>query len=175
MTEPLPPKAPDLGALVGPLVRHGVDFVVIGGMAGSAHGSSYPSFDLDVAYSRDRANLERLVAALGEIGVSPRGAPADLPFRLDARTLANGANFTFVTPHGDFDVLADIAGIRSYDELRGAAEEQEVGGHHVLVSSLDHLIAMKRASNRPKDRNMLEEYIVIADEQRRAERDQASS
>jgi hypothetical protein len=37
----------------------------------------------------------------------------------------------------------------------------------VKVASIDHLIAMKRASNRTKDKLMLEEYIVIADEQGR--------
>jgi hypothetical protein len=163
---PLPPKAPDLRALLGALVRHGVDFVLVGGMAGIAHGSSYPSFDLDIAYSRDRANVARLVEALREIGVRPRGAPEDLPFQLDTRTIENGANFTFITSYGDLDVLGDVAGIASYEELRAGAEEKEVSGSMIRVASIDHLIAMKRAANRPKDRNMVEEYIVIADEQR---------
>lgn len=165
--EPLPPKAPDLAALLAPLVRHRVEFVIIGGIAGSAQGSSYPSFDLDIAYARDRDNLERLVAALTEIGVVLRGAPADLPFQLEAQTLRNGANFTFVTPHGDFDVLADVAGIRSYEILRAGAEIKRISGFDVPVASIDHLIAMKRAANRAKDKLMLEEYIVIADEQRK--------
>jgi predicted nucleotidyltransferase len=165
--ETLPPKAPDLRGLLGPLVSHGVNFVVIGGMAGIARGSSYPSYDLDIAYARDKGNVRRLVSALGEIGVRLRGAPADLPFLLDQRTIENGANFTFVTPFGDLDVLADISGIRSYDELAAGAEEKEIFGLPVRVASLDHLIAMKRAANRPKDRNMVEEYIVLADEIRR--------
>jgi hypothetical protein len=137
-------------------------------MAGLARGSNFPSFDLDVAYARDAGNLERLVRALDEIGISLRGAPADLPFQLDVRTLENGANFTFVTPYGDLDVLGDVAGISTYAELRAEAEWKEVGGVSVLVASIDHLIAMKRAANRAKDKLMLEEYIVIADEQNRA-------
>lgn len=163
----LPPKAPVLRELLEPLARNGVDFVLIGGMAGIAHGSSYPSYDLDVAYARDRANIERLVAALGEIGVRLRGAPADLPFILDAQTIGNGANFTFETPFGDFDVLGDVPGIKSYEELKQSAEKKELWGVQVRVASIDHLIAMKRAANRTKDKLMLEEYIVIADEQRR--------
>ncbi len=167
--ETLPPKAPNLRRLLGPLVDHGVRFVLIGGMAGIARGSSYPSFDLDVAYAREKANVKRLVSALEEIGVRLRGAPEDLPFQLDERTIENGANFTFITPFGDLDVLADVAGVRNFEELAAGSEEKDVFGLPVQVASLDHLIAMKRAANRPKDRNMVEEYIVLADEIRRRE------
>lgn len=171
MEEMLPPKAPDLRRLLVPLVRNGVDFVLIGGMAGIARGSNYPSYDLDVAYARNKANVKRLVSALDEIGVRLRGAPADLPFQLEERTIENGANFTFVTPFGDFDVLADVAGIRSYEELARGSEEKEIFGLPVKVASLDHLIVMKRAANRSKDRNMLEEYIVLAEKLRQRKKE----
>ena len=166
MTESLPPRAPELHKLLEPLARHGVDFILIGGMAGIAHGSSYPSYDLDVAYARDPANIVRLVAALEEIGVRLRGGPEDLPFQLDSRTIENGANFTFVTPFGDFDILADVAGIKSFDHLAADAMEIEVMGVPVRIASIDHLIAMKRAASRTKDKLMVEEYIVLADEQK---------
>jgi hypothetical protein len=167
----LPPKAPEFRRLLGPLIARGVDFVLIGGLAGISHGSNYPSYDLDVLYARDRDNVARLVAALEEIGVRLRGAPEDLPFLLDVRTIENGANFTFITPFGDLDVLADAAGMPSYDDLKSASVEREVFGHLVRVASLDHLIAMKKAAGRTKDKLMVEEYIVIADEQRRAGED----
>jgi hypothetical protein len=163
----LPAKAPEVGQLLTRLVEHGVDFVLVGGQAGISHGSSYPSYDLDVIYARAHDNVVRLVAALREIGVRLRGAPADHRFELDARTIENGANFTFITPYGEFDVLADAAGMPSYEELKADAVDREVFGHVVKVASIDHLIAMKRAANRTKDKLMVEEYIVIADEQRR--------
>jgi len=154
--------------LLSALVRHGVDFVLVGGMAGIALGSSYPTYDLDVAYARDEGNLERLARTLQELRVSLRvkGEAADLPFLADARSLANGANFTFMTEFGMFDVLGDLAGVRSYEDLRGDATMQEVEGHQIRVASIDHLIAMKRAANRPKDKLMLLEYIDLADERR---------
>lgn len=169
----------DLGKALQPkplleaLDRHGVDFVVVGGLAGLAHGSSYPTFDLDVAYSREQPNLRRLAAALTEIGVTLRGAPPDLPFHLDAQTLANGANFTFDTEFGSFDVLGDIAGIKNYEELRRDSRVERIAGVEVRVASLDHLITMKRAANRTKDQLMVLEYVKLADDLRREEKEDA--
>jgi hypothetical protein len=163
-----------LEPLLGALDRQGVDFVVVGGVAGLAQGSSYPTYDLDVAYSRDRSNLGRLVAALSEIGVTLRGAPADLPFPLDPQTIANGANFTFDTEFGSFDVLGDIAGIKSYEELRRHSRVERIAGIEVRVASLDHLIAMKRAANRRKDQLMVMEYVELAAEVRRREEEDAA-
>jgi hypothetical protein len=167
MRKDLPPKAPDVRKLLEPLVRHAVDFVLIGGMAGIAQGSTYPSYDVDIVYAHNKANIRRLVAALREIGVALRGGPEDLPFQLDERTIENGANFTFVTRYGDFDTLAQADGLRSFDDLAASAELKEVHGLPVRIASLDHLIAMKRAANRTKDKLMVEEYIVLAEEQRR--------
>lgn len=162
---------PDSPLQASPLLRalaeQGVEFVVVGGMAGLAHGSSYPTYDLDIAYARDRENIARMVAALEGIEVTLRGAPADLPFQLDVRTLENGANFTFDSPYGSFDILGDVAGIGAYEELRREAVVATIEDVEVRVASIDHLIAMKRAANRPKDQLMVEEYIVIADEQRK--------
>ena len=120
-------------------------------MAGISHGSNYPSYDLDVVYARDRENIARLVDALRESAFVSRGAPPDLPFLLDAKTIENGSNFTFVTPHGDFDILGYADGMPAYDELRAEAPVREILGIEVRVASIDHLIAMKRAANRPKD------------------------
>ncbi len=151
----------EAGPMLDALDRNRVDFVVIGGVAGLAHGSAYPTYDLDIAYSRDPRNLERLAAALREIGVTLRGAPDDLPFQVDARTLEAGMNFTFLTEFGEFDILGHVDGIRSYEDLRSHAETQGVGGIPVQVASLNHLIGMKRRADRTKDQLMVEEYVSI--------------
>jgi hypothetical protein len=172
VTDRLPPDDLSAKPILDTLGRHAVDFVVIGGLAGMAHGSTYPTFDLDIAYSRNRPNLERLAAALRELGARLRtpGDEEDLPFQLDARSLESGANFTFRTRFGNFDVLADPGGIRSYEDLRGAARDAVLEGVPVKVASIDHLIAMKRDAARGKDKIMVEEYIALAEEQRRRER-----
>jgi len=151
----------EAGPLLDALDRNGVEFVVIGGVAGLAHGSAYPTYDLDIAYARNRRNLERMAAALRGIGVAPRGAPDDLPFQVDAKALEAGMNFTFITEYGPFDILGHVDGIRGYEELRAQAEVQEVGGIPVRVASLNHLIGMKRTVDRTKDQLMVEEYVSI--------------
>src|ERR671936_374224 len=86
-----------------------------------AHGSAYPSYDVDIAYARAHDNLERLAAALRELGATLRGAPAGLPFQLDAKALENGAKFTFDTEFGSLDILSDPDGAPKYAQLRAAA------------------------------------------------------
>lgn len=161
------PSTFDPVPLLRALADGGVDFVVIGGVAGGAHGSAYPTYDLDIAYARDRPNLERLATTLRQIGATLRGAPSHVPFQLDAESLEEGGNFTFQTRFGPFDVLAYPEGAAAYDRLREDAKRIEVEGRQIRVASLDHLIGMKEAAARPKDKLMSLEYRVLADEQRR--------
>jgi hypothetical protein len=148
------------------LVKHRVRFVVIGGIAARLRGSTTITEDLDVCYQREPENLERLVRALQEIDARLRGAPADVPFRLDAKTLAMGDSFTFVTDVGSLDVVGHPSGIPGgYEELERAAEELElVGGVSVMVASLDDLIRMKRAAGRAKDLAEVEVLGALRDE-----------
>jgi hypothetical protein len=98
-----------------------------------------------------------------------RGAPRDIPFLLDARTLAAGQNFTFATRHGSLDILGDPAGAPPYAKLRSDSEQHDIGGVTIAVCSIDHLIAMKEAAGRPRDKLMASEYKLLADEIRRRE------
>jgi predicted nucleotidyltransferase len=148
------------------LADGGVDFVVIGGIAGGAHGSAYPTYDVDVMYARDHENLERLAAVLRELGAVLRGAPRSVPF-LDAKTLEAGGNFTFMTRFGPLDIVAYPSGVPPYERVQEEAATVDIGGRVVRVASLDHLIAMKEASAQTKDKLMATEYRELADEQRR--------
>jgi hypothetical protein len=158
------PEAYDPTPLLEVLADAHVNFVLIGGLAGIAHGSSYPTYDLDIMYAKDRPNLERLAALLRNLGATLCGAPKDIPFLLDAKTLEKGGNFTFETPHGAFDILASPAGAPKYEDLKAAADEIDFAGRRVLVASLDHLIAMKDVADRRKDQLMATEYRTLADE-----------
>jgi hypothetical protein len=149
--------------ILAALLDHEVDFVLIGGLAGVVQGSAYPTYDVDVAYARDRANLARLTAALTELGATLRGAPEDVPFVLDAKSLENGSHFTFNTRYGKLDILSDPGDAPSYAELRRLGSDAAFEGSVVRVASLDHLIAMKEAAGRTKDKLMATEYRVLSD------------
>jgi len=83
---------PDLLGFVRLLSGGGVDYIIVGGVAAGIHGALRTTRDLDVVYGRDPANVARLVAALGPLQPYLRGAPAGLPFRLDAETVRRGLN-----------------------------------------------------------------------------------
>jgi hypothetical protein len=145
-------------------VDHGVRFVLIGGQAGLAHGSTLLTNDVDVCYDRDPDNLERLAAALTSMHARLRGVDDDVPFVLDARTLRNGDSFTFTTDFGAVDVLATPSGTRGYPDLAAGATRTDVGGFEVDVVSLDDLIRMKRAAGRAKDAFAVEVLLALRDE-----------
>lgn len=150
------------------LTRHGVRFVVIGGVAGRLWGSPTLTNDVDICYERSRDNLENLSDALVELGARLRGVDDVVPFLLDAETLERGQNFTFTTSLGPLDVLGLPAGVRHFEELAANAAEFDLGdGVEVQVCDLDDLIRMKRASGRAKDRIELEVLAAVRDERER--------
>jgi hypothetical protein len=147
------------------LARHGARFIVIGGIGGRLRGSTSVTNDLDVCYLREDQNLDRVASALQELHARLRGAPADVPFLLDARTLKAGDHFTFETKAGALDIMATPSGIPGgYEELERAADEMDLGGFTVKVASIDDLIRMKRAAGRPKDLIEVEVLGALRDE-----------
>ena len=154
----------DFAGLLGTLVGAGVDFAVVGAAAATVHGSTRLTLDLDVVYGRDAANIERLVAALAPLEPYLRGAPAGLPFRLDAATVRAGLNFTLTTRLGDLDLLGEIAGGGGYEALMPHTIEIEVFGLRCRCLGLDKLIEVKRAAGRPKDLEAISELETLREE-----------
>lgn len=142
----------DLRRLLDALQDHDVSFVVIGGVAVVAHGIPLATFDLGICYARDAQNLVRLAAALRSLDARLRGAPPDVPFVLDDRTLGSGDHFTFETDGGDLDVMATPAGSAGYEQLAVNAEAGEFDRRTLVYASIEDLIRMKRSSGRDKDR-----------------------
>jgi predicted nucleotidyltransferase len=151
----------DVRALLRLLSEAGVEYIVIGGVAATAHGSARATLDLDIVYRRTAANIGRLVRALAPCRPYLRGAPPGLPFRWDAATIQRGLNFTLTTTVGDLDVLGEIVGGGDYDALLASTQLVPAFGVECRLLDLDRLIEVKRAAGRPKDFEAIAELETI--------------
>jgi len=138
-----------------------VAFIVIGGMAAVAQGATYVTADLDLCYQRHPQNYQRLSQALHPFNPRLRGAPADLPFMLDAATLRAGLNFTLMTDVGDVDLLGEVTGLGLYEAVKAHAEEVELYEHRIWVLTLRGLIVSKQAAGRAKGLLLLPELQAL--------------
>ena len=154
----------DFRGLLRALSDAGVESILVGGVAATAHGSSRLTLDLDLVYRRSPDNIERLVAALAPLHPYLRGAPPGLPFRWDARTIRQGLNFTLNTDLGDLDLLGEIVGGGGFDHLAARTMVIRVFGMECRCLDLDTLIHVKRAAGRPKDLEAIAELEAIREE-----------
>lgn len=150
----------DYPRLLGALNRHEVRYVVVGGVAATAHGSPSFTVDLDICYDRTQPNARALARALEELRAVLHDGGQVLQRSIDHRTLARGDFFTFFTEAGALDCLGAPDGTTGYDDLARKAIEVDFDGIRVLIASLDDLIRMKRAAGRPKD--LVEVAILLA-------------
>jgi hypothetical protein len=135
----------------------GVEFVVIGGLAATFHGSAQITYDLDICYCRTASNLKRLLIAIAPFHPRPRDFPKDLPFVWDETTLRNGSFFTLVTDLGEIDLLGEVSGLGAYDEVKAQSILVEAYGRRIATVNLRSLIKAKRAAGRDKDLRALPE------------------
>ncbi len=157
----------DFERLLEALGSGGVEFILVGGMAGIVHGAARLTQALDVVYRRTPENLERLRRALESYAPYPRGAPEGLPFRWDVTTLRQGLNFTLTTRLGDIDLLGEITGGGRFEDLLASSGDLSLFGRPVKVLSLETLIAVKRAAGRPKDFEAIAELEALLEERER--------
>jgi hypothetical protein len=154
-------KFPELLRL---LVRGGVEFIIVGGAAATAHGAARLTEDLDIVYRRTPENISRLVLTLGPTTPYLRGAPPGLPFQWSQQTVWNGLNFTLSTSLGALDVLGEITGGGGYEDLVPYCVQLKLYDVECLCLGLERLIHVKRAAGRPKDFETIAELETILDE-----------
>ena len=166
----------DPDRILGALERHGVAYVLVGGVAARAHGASRTTSDIDCVAASDEANLERLAAAMVELGsrlrvsgLSDEEARA-LPLVLDAKTLSAFGTSTWNTDAGPLDVLRELRDRSGrsvgFDELDERATSIIIGDVTVRLASLEDIIAAKEFAGREKDQEALLELRSLRDEHR---------
>lgn len=154
----------DFPGLLRALVAAEVEFVIVGGLAATIHGSSRLTQDIDVVYARSDVNLARLTKALAAHQPYLRGAPANLPFEWSAATLKRGLNFTLTTGLGDIDLFGKISGGGTYENLVPHTIKVELFGITCRCLSLEFLMRTKRAAGRAKDLDVIAELEALSEE-----------
>ncbi|TGK05158.1 hypothetical protein EHQ53_16065 [Leptospira langatensis] len=140
-----------------------IDYILIGGLAATAFGSSRLTTDIDLIYSRTEENQRKILKMFSSLNPYLRGAPPGLPFHFDERTLSSGLNFTLKTELGDIDLLAEVPG-GNYESLKNDMIELEIFGQRCKCIGLKKLIELKKASGRPKDFEAIAELEAILEE-----------
>ncbi len=148
------PRSVRFLGLLRTLLRHEVEFFVVGGVAAQLEGAPILTFDLDVLYDKAPENLARLLAALRELKARYRD-PAGRHIEPDMEKLATLRIHLLLTDLGALDVLGSIGNGLTYRDLVGRTLAFELGEARVLVLELAAVIETKEQANRDKDRAVL--------------------
>lgn len=162
----------DAPSMLAVLARHGVEFLVIGGFAATAHGSPLLTADVDIVPSGARDNLARLSDALTELDARVRAVELDepLPFAHDADSLAAAQIWNLTTKYGDLDITMQPSGTQGYPDLSRDAVTVTLRGTELRIASLADVIRSKEAAGRDKDRRSLPILRELLAEQLRQRR-----
>ena len=143
--------------VIDTLNRHGVRYVLVGGVAATLHGSPLRTGDTDICPDARPDNLQKLAAALRELKARIRteGVDGGLPFACDAAFLSRSALLNLETDAGDVDLTFSPAGTNGYDDLVNRVARFDLDGIVAPAAALLDIIRSKAAANRPKDRASL--------------------
>jgi hypothetical protein len=165
-------------AIVEVLNRHGVRYVVIGAYAAIAQQAPIRATrDIDVTPDASADNLERLSAALKELGARIRTDRVleGLPFDHDGRSLGASSGWNLICAHGEFDISFWPSGFETgYAELEPNARRVRVDSVEVMVADIEDVIRSKETAGRPKDIQVLPVlYRFVRDTKERDRADDA--
>jgi hypothetical protein len=163
---------PDIALLARVFDAHGVEYMVIGGMAARAYGATRPTSDIDLLVDWHPDNRERLAAALTELGGReriPARTPREGPARPHPELFARRRITLWWTNAGPVDVLADVPAangrLRNYGFFTCTAEQHTVDGVTVLVPPLVEVVGSKAHGMRAKHRQDLPEFEALLRDQ----------
>lgn len=133
--------ADDQAQLLLALLRNGVEFVVVGGVAAQFRGWAGATADLDIAVATEGDNAERLNRALAEVGLM--------------KTDYGGLGTSFETRYGRLEIVRRADGIGAYDDWIRKASKMEFEHLTIVVAAAEDIVRSKEASGREKDRAAL--------------------
>ena len=146
------------------MLDHGVEFVVIGGVAAIAHGVSRITRDIDLLIEPGRGNCRRAIEALVDLGAEeyrPQtkrwvavSADADPKWLLAKPRLLDSRA-------GGIDICNAMKKVPDWKTARARAIEIEAFERSFLVLDKDTLIQSKLAAGREQDRADVAELNLL--------------
>jgi hypothetical protein len=143
------------------LNRSGVPYVLIGGMAARAHGSSVNTEDVDICVAACDASFQAIVTAFSDAHPCYRMKPDQPPLTPDHPWLKGIKNLYLRTDLGQLDVLGELPGIGDYNGIRDRVVEVDFAGIKCQVLDIPTLIEAKLRAGRPKDLQAARELRYI--------------
>ncbi len=157
----------DFLELLRTLSKHGVDFILVGGVAAAVQGAPIMTFDVDVLYAIDAQNLAQLLAAIADLEGYYRVQP-ERRLRPRLSHLAAGGHNLMATRFGPLDLLGSVGNAHTYPDLLPHTVEIVVGdGITIRVLDLETLIAVKEETAGDKDKASLPILRRTLEESRR--------
>lgn len=133
-------------------MKSDIDFVLVGAFAVNAWGYLRGTRDIDLVPNPEDQNLSRLIELLDQLGGRVKLGDKLLDRGSVELFVRAGDKAYVVTELGDVDVLQGLPQVPRFEDLAAAAGDADLEGVRVRVCSLEHLVAMKRAADRPMDR-----------------------
>lgn len=145
---------PSFREILEHLNKHEVEYIVVGGVAAVIQGAPVTTFDLDALVRLNDRNADNLAEALDALDARYREHDSTLkPSKSD---ILAGSHMLLMTRAGPLDVLGFIGDGKRYEDLCDAASEVEMSVGKFRVLDLEELIRQKRATDRPKDRAVID-------------------
>jgi|GEM_PF-934025 len=166
----------DLPRLLSTLERHGVDYVIVGGIAALLQGASRPTADVDLLIDSSADNILRFLGVCKELRIRNRTGNEKLDSSLAKRAAERDWYVSDVqdifwsaqSDAGPIDVLPTMAmsqGRASYESVVENADEVLITTDpslRVKVASVEQLIESKQTVGRKKDLVVVEELQQLA-------------
>ncbi len=155
--------------LLARLIEHRVEFVLVGGFAATAYGSTLLTQDVDVCLRFSTDNLMHLQEALADLHPVHRMTPQRLPLRLTLESCRDLKNLYLDTDLGQLDCLGIIQGVGDFEQVKEHSIEVSLPAGTCRILSLEALIRSKEAMRRPRDRDSLLQLKAIRQRLRQQE------
>lgn len=155
----------DLTDIIERLVKHDVDFVLVGGLAAVTHGSSMTTQDIDICCNFSPENLLRIQSSLADLNPVHRMTSNRIPLQLTEEYCKSLKNIYLDTDWGQLDCISEVLGLGNFDVVKRKSETIKLDGAECRILSIDALITAKKAMARPKDIETIKQLEVILHEQ----------